>query len=61
MSNTARIEAQRWRAIADDLAAALRALTEATGDESMLEGDAMWYAADDSLEAYRDAVDQEDE
>lgn len=57
----ARIEAQRWRTVADSLAEALRALTEATGDESLLECDAIWAGADDALEAHRDAVDQEDE
>jgi len=57
----ARIEAQRWRAVADSLAEALRALTEATGDESLFEGDAMWSGADDALEAYDDAIDQEAE
>ncbi len=57
----ARIEAQRWRGIADSLAEALRALTEATGDESLLEAEAIWSSADDALEAHRDAVAQEDE
>ncbi len=57
----ARIEAQRWRAVADSLADALRALTEATGDESLFEAEAIWSGADDALEAYADAVDQEDE
>ena len=57
----ARIEAQRWRAVADSLAEALRALTEATGDESLLEAETIWCGADDALEAYGDAVDQEEE
>jgi hypothetical protein len=52
---------RKGAAVADRLAEALRALTEATADESLFEGDAMWSGADDALEAYDDAIDQEAE
>jgi len=55
------IEAQRWREVADHLAHALANLTEATGEESGEEGDRMWQHADDALEAYREAVAEDDE
>lgn len=54
-------DAERWRAVADRLAEALRSLTEATGDESLLEADAIWSHAVDAIEHYDEEVDQEDE
>ncbi len=56
----ARIDAQKWREIAEYLADALAALTRATGDEGMEQGDKMWRAADEALEAYTELAKEED-
>lgn len=54
------IEAQRWRELADYLASALANLTEATGVESMAESDWQWRQADDAIQAYREAVAEDE-
>ena len=55
----ARIDAQKWREIAEYLADALSALTRATGVESSEAGDKMWWAADEALEAYNELAKEE--
>lgn len=57
----ARIDAQKWREIAEYLADALSALTRATGVESSEEGDKMWWAADEAIRAYNELVQEENE
>ena len=55
------IEAQRWREMADGLAEALSALTNATGEETHEKSCEAWTYADDVLRAYGEAVAEDDE
>ena len=55
----ARIDAQKWREIAEYLADALAGLTRATGDEGMEQSDKMWLAADEALRAYSELAQEE--